>query len=76
MEHRAAKQSLAKAYDKENVYKELEKRKIKAIIAPRKGAGIEKHGNCSGKENTLDKNIRAIRMLGRKYLKKKAGYHM
>lgn len=63
------------AYDKKKVYNELERRKIKAIIPPRKGARIEKHGNSGGKEKPRDKNIRAIRKLGRKDWKKKVGYH-
>ena len=63
------------AYDKRKVYKELERRKIKPIIPPRKGARIEKHGNGKGKEKPRDKNIRAIRKLGRKNWKKKVGYH-
>jgi IS5 family transposase len=63
------------AYDKRKVYTELEKRKIKPIIPPRKGARIEKHGNKGGKEKPRDKNIRAIRKLGRKKWKKQVGYH-
>jgi IS5 family transposase len=63
------------AYDKKKVYNELESRKIKAVIPPRKGARIEKHGNRHGKEKMRDKNIRAIRKLGRKQWKKKTGYH-
>ena len=63
------------AYDKKKVYKELDRRKIKPIIPPRKGARIETHGNCFGKEKSRDKNIRAIRKWGRKNWKKKVGYH-
>ncbi len=63
------------AYDKKKVYKELEKRRIKPIIPPRKGARIQKHGNSIGKENPRDKNIREIRKYGRKKWKKKVGYH-
>jgi Transposase DDE domain len=63
------------AYDKKKVYKELEKRRIKPIIPPCKRARIEQHGNCREKEKPRDKNIRAIRKLGRKNWKKKVGYH-
>jgi hypothetical protein len=63
------------AYDKRKVYRELEKRKIIPVIPPRKGARIEKHGNAKGKPSQRDKNIRAIRKLGRSQWKKKTQYH-
>jgi len=63
------------AYDKRKVYEELERRKIIPVIPPRKGARIGKHGNCRGKPKARDKNIRAIRKLGRKKWKKKTDYH-
>jgi IS5 family transposase len=63
------------AYDKKKVYRELEKRKIKPIIPPRKGARITKHGNCRGSQLPRDKAIRQIRKWGRKQWKKKTGYH-
>lgn len=63
------------AYDKRKVYRELEKRKIKPVIPPRKGARITKHGNCTGKQLPRDKAIRQISKWGRKQWKKKAGYH-
>lgn len=63
------------AYDKKKVHDTLERRKIKAIIPPRKNARIGKHGNCGGKAKPRDKIIRQIRKLGRKGWKKKSGYH-
>jgi IS5 family transposase len=63
------------AYDKKKVYEELDKRKIKPVIPPRKDAKIAKHGNSAGKQMSRDKTIRQIRKIGRKQWKKKAGYH-
>lgn len=63
------------AYDKKKVYQQLEKRKIKPIIPPRRGARIAKHGNCRGKQLPRDKAIRQIRKQGRKQWKNKVGYH-
>jgi IS5 family transposase len=63
------------AYDKKKVYEELEKRKIKPVIPPRKGARITRHGNTRGKELPRDKAIRCIRKQGRKKWKKQSGYH-
>lgn len=63
------------AYDKTKVYKVLKKRKIKAIIPPRKGARIKKHGNSRGQPLARDKNIRDIRKMGRKKWKQKMNYH-
>ena len=63
------------AYDKNKVYEVLKKRKIKAIIPPRKGARIKKHGNRRGVPLVRDKIIRDIRKLGRKRWKEKTNYH-
>ena len=63
------------AYDKKKVYEELEKRKIKPIIPPRKNARITKHGNSRGRELPGDKAIRRIRKVGRKQWKQQSGYH-
>jgi hypothetical protein len=62
------------AYDKKKVYTALEKRKIKPIIPPRRGARITKHGNCAGKP-LPHKAIRQIRKWGRRQWKNKTGYH-
>jgi len=63
------------AYDKKKVYQQLDKRKIKPIIPPRRGAKITKHGKCKGRQLPRDKAIRQIRKWGRKQWKKKTGYH-
>jgi hypothetical protein len=63
------------AYDKHKVYEILKKKKIKAITPPQKNARIKKHGNKGGKPLARDKNIRAIRKLGRKRWKEKIQYH-
>ena len=63
------------AYDQLKVYKALKKRKIKAIIPPRKVARIKKHGNKRGKPLARDKNIRDVRKWGRKLWKIKTNYH-
>ena len=63
------------AYDKRKVYEELDKRKIKPVIPPRKGARITQHANRAGRQLPRDKAIRQIRKMGKKQWKKKAGYH-
>ena len=63
------------AYDKTKVYEVLDKRKVKAIIPPRKNARIKQHGNKKGKPLTRDKNIRGVRKHGRKKWKQKVKYH-
>lgn len=63
------------AYDKTKVYEYLEEGKIQPIIPPRKGARIKKHGNRKGKPWPRDKNIRAVRKMGRKRWKEKSNYH-
>lgn len=45
------------AYDKKKVYKQLEKRKIKGVIPPRRNARITKHGNSRGRQLERDKAI-------------------
>ncbi|MBE7170048.1 MAG: IS5 family transposase [Williamsia sp.] len=63
------------AYDRKKVYEQLKKRKIKAVIPPRKNARIKKHGNSRGVELPRDRTIRQIRKVGRKRWKKQVGYH-
>ncbi len=63
------------AYDKKKVYRELDERKIKPVIPPRKNARITKHGNSGGRALPRDKAIRRIRKAGRKNWKKQSGYH-
>ncbi len=75
VEGKVKKMAADGAYDKKKVYNELSARKIKAIIPPRKGARIEKHGNSKGRELPRDRAIREIRKTGRRAWKKKTGYH-
>ena len=63
------------AYDKNKVYDTLKQKHIKPIIPPRKNARIKKHGNRKGMKIIRDKNIRAIRKMGRKKWKQKIKYH-
>ena len=63
------------AYDTMKVYETLTDKKIKAVIPPRKGARIKKHGNSKGRTHQRDRAIRQIRKYGRKKWKKKMKYH-
>jgi hypothetical protein len=64
------------AYDAEGVYKTLDARNAHALIPPRKGAIIKKHGNCKGAPYSRDENIRGVRRMGRKKWKTSMGYHV
>ena len=63
------------AYDRAKVYEVLHRRKIRALIPPRRNARINRHGNRKGKPLIRDQNIRDIRKLGRKKWKRKNNYH-
>jgi hypothetical protein len=63
------------AYDTMKVYETLTEKKIQAVIPPRKGARIRKHGNSKGRTHQRDRAIRQIRKNGRKQWKKKIKYH-
>ena len=63
------------AYDTMKVYETLTEKKIKAVILPRKGARIRKHGNSKGRTHQRDRAIRQIRKHGRKQWKRKIKYH-
>lgn len=64
------------AYDAKDVYKTLEKRKAEALIPPRKGAKIQRHGNRVDERLARDDNLRLVRVLGMKAWKRVSGYHM
>lgn len=64
------------AYDAQDIYKTLNERNAKALIPPRKGAKIKKHGNCKGEPYLRDENLRSVRKLGREGWKKEVGYHV
>ena len=67
------------AYDKRKVFEALadpgKGRPIQPIIAPRKDAKIQQHGNCKAPPLARDETIRAIREKGRKRWKQQSGYH-
>ena len=48
---------------------------IEPIIALRKDAIIQQHGNCKGPPLARDEILRAIRRKGRKGWKQESGYH-
>lgn len=63
------------AYDTENSYRTIEKRRAKPVIPPRKNAVIHQHGNCKAPPRTRDQTLRSIRKHGRKIWKQQSGYH-
>ena len=54
------------AYDGKDCYKTVKDRNIKLVVPPRKGAVIERHGNCHSPPLARDTHIREIRKIGRK----------
>ena len=67
------------SYDKHKVFKALANPShpgpIEPIIALRKDAKIQQHGNCKAAPQARDEILRAIRHKGRKYWKQQGGYH-
>ena len=67
------------AYDKQKVFDALATPTsgppIQPIIALRKDAIIQQHGNCKGPPLARDEILRAIRRKGRKGWKQASGYH-
>lgn len=63
------------AYDTRNCYEDIEQRKAKAVIPPRKGAKIWVHGNTKAQRHQRDENLRQIRGKGRKRWKQDSRYH-
>jgi IS5 family transposase len=63
------------AYDRREVYEELERRGAEAVIPPRRDAKIRRHGNKAGPRLARDENLRRIRKIGRAAWKKESGYH-
>ena len=67
------------AYDKQKVFDALATPtrgpSIRPIIAPRKDAKIQQHGNCKATPLARDEILRAIRRKGRKAWKQTSGYH-
>jgi hypothetical protein len=63
------------AYDQQLVYGALERRGARAVIPPRRGAKIRRHGNSAGPRLDRDENLRRLRQIGRKAWKAESGYH-
>jgi hypothetical protein len=63
------------AYDRREVYEELERRGAVAVIPPRRDAVIQRHGNTAGPRLARDENLRRIRRIGRAAWKEESGYH-
>ena len=67
------------SYDKHKVFKALANPShpgpIEPIIALRKDAKIQQHGNCKAAPQARDEILRAIRHKGRKHWKRQRGYH-
>jgi IS5 family transposase len=63
------------AYDRREVYEELERRGAEAIIPPRRDAKIRRHGNTAGPRLARDENLRRIHKIGRAAWKEESGYH-
>lgn len=70
------------AYDTKGVYQAIEthnarkrRHKARAVIPPRKGARIWKHGNCAGERHDRDESLRVIRRRGKAAWKRQSGYH-
>ncbi len=67
------------SYDKHKVFKALadppHQGPIEPIIALRKDAKIQQHGNCKAPPQTRDEILRAIRRKGRTGWKQQRGYH-
>ena len=64
------------AYDTRRVYDALSGVGAAAIIRPRAGARIWRHGNCRGSPHARDENLRRIREVGLARWKESSGYHM
>lgn len=63
------------AYDTHKCFEAVRQRQAEALIAPRRGARIQRHGNRGQERLARDENLRAIRKLGRAGWKRESGYH-
>jgi len=62
-------------YDTRGSYDAISGIGADAVIPPRRGAKIWRHGNRKDPPHARDENLRYIRMHGRKKWKKESGYH-
>lgn len=64
------------AYDKRKCYEALRKRRVQHVaIPPQHNAKIWQHGNRNAEQLVRDKNLRRIRVIGRKQWKVETNYH-
>ena len=56
-------------------YEAISEKGARAIIPPRRGAKIWRHGNQTADRHARDENLRRIRMKGRAAWKRDSGYH-
>ena len=63
------------AYDTRECYEVISQYDAKALIPPRKGAKIWRHGNTKGERHNRDENLRGVRKKGMKKWKQDSGYH-
>jgi hypothetical protein len=63
------------AYDHRHVFRTLAQQQIQPVIALRKNAAIQQHGNSASPRLPRDECIRQIRRYGRREWKRRAGYH-
>ena len=63
------------AYDQRKCYDAIRRHQAKAVIPPRKGAKIWRHGNSLAQRHNRDENLRRIRKVGGKTWKHESGYH-
>lgn len=63
------------AYDQRKCYEAIRARQANAVIPPRKGARIWRHGNSKAERHNRDENLRCIRKVGRKAWKRESSYH-
>ncbi len=63
------------SYDARACYEAIRKKGAKAIIPPRQGARIWRHGHSKEQRLERDEHLRAIRKGGRKRWKEQSGYH-
>lgn len=62
-------------YDERQCYNAIGGRGARAVIPPRPGARIWRHGNTRGERHDRDENLRYLRRHGRAKWKRERGYH-
>jgi IS5 family transposase len=62
-------------YDRRTCYEAIARRGARAVIPPRRGAKIWRHGNSKQERLARDENLRRIRKVGRAKWKRESNYH-